>query len=202
MRLERFTRSHSGFPDGRIEPGDEPDFIVHTKNGRIGIEHTEIFRPGPPDASPLQAQESLRRQIVERAKALHRCSGGPVLHVSVFFGPYARLTKKSVLGVATRLAKVVCESTPREGDHLKLESTCENTGGLPPEIDAIHIYRLPEVTNASWTSPDADYVPHCTPDRIQEVRDKKDRLWAAYRQKCDVVWDPHCRRRLRALVDV
>jgi hypothetical protein len=47
--LLRFKEVCPLFPDGEIECTEKPDFIVHASNRLLGIEHTEIFQPGPSD---------------------------------------------------------------------------------------------------------------------------------------------------------
>jgi hypothetical protein len=71
LHLKRFKENCTFFPDGEIECTERPDFIIHLDDKLIGIEHTQIFQPGPPDGSSLQAQAVLMRKIVKKASELY-----------------------------------------------------------------------------------------------------------------------------------
>ena len=75
--LERFLRLLAEPTPIRIEEGESPDFIVHWENDahRVGIEVTELHRPGDPGGQSLQAQGALRSRIVRRAEECHRATG-------------------------------------------------------------------------------------------------------------------------------
>jgi hypothetical protein len=85
--VSSFRRHYSDFPEGNIRAGcprREPDIVVETQNGLIGIEITRFYREHGARSSALQAQESLKERIVERARGMYASGGHPPLRVSIF----------------------------------------------------------------------------------------------------------------------
>src|SRR5215203_2371104 len=81
----RFRESLSDFPEGILCFDDNPDVLVKTSKGMLGIEHTRLYWGN------LKEQESLEQRIVDRAKEMYEVSGGPSLFVNVLFDSKVRL---------------------------------------------------------------------------------------------------------------
>ena len=95
IHLERFKENCTFFPEGEIDCTERPDFIIHTNEKIVGIEHTEIFQPGPPDGSSLQAQDVLAQKIVKQASDLYLQDKNKPILVSdnVSFGHFIKEKK-------------------------------------------------------------------------------------------------------------
>ncbi len=85
IHLERFKENCTFFPEGEIEWTERPDFIIHSNEKLFGIEHTEIFQPGPPDGSSLQAQDALAQKIVKQASDLYLQNNNKPILVQIMF---------------------------------------------------------------------------------------------------------------------
>ena len=82
--LDRLRASMLDFPAGRIEPTEEPDFLVHGDNRVIGIELTELHKETPGGAKPQQALEAMRHRVVTKAQELYIAANLPPVNVSIF----------------------------------------------------------------------------------------------------------------------
>jgi hypothetical protein len=109
--LSHFKEVCPFFPQGELEESESPDFIVHSGTRVVGIEHTEVFQPGPSHGESLQAQDSLAQRIVERAKQFYVRDYSRPLHVQVLFNPRAIASKLPAVISALILRVIV---TPLE----------------------------------------------------------------------------------------
>jgi hypothetical protein len=76
--LEAFRQAHSGFPSGVICETEEPDFVVQTSAGTLGIEHTEFhWDEGNGVGSERKAREALQEKIVNAAVRLYESRNLP-----------------------------------------------------------------------------------------------------------------------------
>lgn len=111
----RFKESFSDFPEGILCYDDNPDVLVKTQEGFLGIEHTRLYR------GALKEQESLNQRIVDRARESYEVSGGPPLYVNVLFDPNIRLGVKDIDSIASSLHGLVCRYVPDVGGALALK---------------------------------------------------------------------------------
>ncbi len=186
--LEHFKTICPSFPDGKIEEAEQPDFLVHAGESILGIEHTEIFQPGPSDGTSLQAQDILGQRVVSKAKELYLQSNGQPLRVQVFFNEKVNISKKDI----DRLAKVVLnlvETTPIVlGEPITLRRTKENAGYFPREVVMVHIYAHSNMNENSWRSSSAGRIPKLTPEYLQDKINHKELKLDHYKIKCEEIW--------------
>jgi hypothetical protein len=186
-QVERFKETCPEFPAGEIVSTEEPDFLVNASGVSFGIELTDLYRTDSDNKLPRQASESLRKQIVERAKKLYDESHGPELWVSVYFSAFESLSKSRVPDIANHLVTIVRAADVEVDGNVQVEADWD-TSDFPEEINSIHIRRLSLLTKGFWNAPDAAFIPDCEPDQIQEIIDKKNKRITSYRNRCDVVW--------------
>lgn len=79
---------------------------------------------------------------------------------------------------------VVANNIPVVGGEVKLDES----HGLPEEIAAIHIYRIEGLDENDWDNPYADFIPDCSPERIQQIIDGKNARVSNYRNDFQVLW--------------
>lgn len=186
--LEHFKEVYTFFPDGEIESTETPDFIVHTQDKILGIEHTEIFQPGLSDGTSLQAQDGLAQRVVSKANSLYLEQYGQPLLVQIFFNYRVMIHKKDV----DRLAKAVVhliETTPIEpGNPITLRRTTENSVDFPNEIARLHIYAHPNGKENKWRSSSAGWIPEVTPEFVQEQINQKEQKLDNYKSQCSEIW--------------
>jgi hypothetical protein len=193
-QLERFRTVFPMFPAGTIidgkDNGSEPDFFVKAGESLVlGVELTELYRTPEPNQQPRQAGENIRKQIVDRACSIHQGHSGPALDVSVHFSMNQGWDKKRVPWLASKLAQLVFNNPPAEGQKRWLQNPWLNPTHFPYEIDSIDIRRYDWITKPHWSSPDVDCIPQLSKDDLQTVIDRKNDRISSYRQKgAEEVW--------------
>ena len=186
-QLERFSAIFPMFPVGNIvdgkDDGSETDFFV-SESGRLllGIELTELYRTSEPNKTPLQAEESIRRQIVEEARLIHERHGGPPLDVSVHFSMNQEWSKKKVRNLAAKLGALVFNYAPLEGENRWLQNRWDSPARFPYEIDSIDVRSYKSITKSDWSCPEAAFIPQFSPAEIQARIDEKNSRIPFYRQ--------------------
>jgi hypothetical protein len=181
--LDAFRQAFGGFPEGSISQQEEPDFIVESPIGSIGIELTEYFRQAKIAGSYLQEQEALRFTIVRTAtgEALKAKLGG--IFAVVFFTPENRIVKRDVTpavgAIVTQLQRFT-EATPYQ--------KVINEGQFPPFIECVIVYFPEGEQTPSVTTADASFVPKIGNDELQAIVTAKQRKVERYRASCRRVW--------------
>ena len=192
IHLEHFKDICLFFPAGEIEPlkndQEPPDFIVHTPPIHLGIEHTEIFQPGPSHGESLQAQDSLAQRVVDKANQLYLQNRSQPLLVQILFKPRTKMGKQDVHRIAEMTVHLV-EETPIEPSRpITLKRTRENSERFPKEIAMIHIFGQSNGKENRWRCSSAGSIPQITPGQLQEKIDKKEQKLDNYKFKCSERW--------------
>jgi hypothetical protein len=130
--LEQVCQAIDLHPD-TIDWSERPDFLLISGCHRVGIELTDFFLPPREGERPYQEQQSLKNQIVERAKRLHAEAGGPAFYVSVNFHPSFPLRTQNRQPYALALAASVLRSPL---PHARHESMLLPWGHRPPSPPA------------------------------------------------------------------
>jgi hypothetical protein len=141
--------------------------VVEGQRLIVGIELTELYRTPEPNQQPRQAGESLRKQIVEQACSIHASKGGPPLDVSVHFSMNQEWSKKRVRELAAKLAQLIYNNPPLEGQNRWLQNPWHDPTYFPYEIDSIDVRRYAWIAKPHWSSPVADFMPQVSKDEIQ-----------------------------------
>lgn len=186
--LTRFKEHCPDFPKGELEYGDDPDLIVHTPDGLLGIEHTRIFRPDRTDQIVPQEQESLEERIVNLARERYESRGGPPVTVTPYFNPHIRLGKKDVDPIAERLCDIVCRYLPATDGQVILETYHLGLQVLPTEIWAVIINRYPGFKEMFWGAARSGVVPDLEPDYLDEIIRNKETRRQKYLKRCSHIW--------------
>lgn len=184
--LARFCSACSEVPGGEPIADENPDFLIPSQTGYLGLEITEYYAPPRPGSRPLQEQESLRWQIAGRAKQLFQNAGGPALYVGVHFRTYDALDRRDIDHHASTLANLVASSLLREGETCRLPD--DPFHFLPSPFHAINIGCFDVLTDGFWSVPDAAFIPHLQSSEIQVILDSKARRVETYRQRTPAVW--------------
>lgn len=192
-QLERFQAIFRGFPKGKVVDGKdnglEPDFFVEQANAILGIELTEMYREIDPAKRPMRADESVRKQIVDRARELFEQNGGPILDVSVHFSMNEEWRKRLVAQLAPRIEKIISDNVLSIGEHAWLHNPWTNPDYFPFEIESISVIHTPNRLRSHWTCPEASSVPEFSEREIQSAVDKKNSRIVSYRHRApDAVW--------------
>lgn len=186
--LEHFKGVCPLFPDGEIEKSEKPDFVVHSQDNLLGIEHTEIFQPGPTDGTSLQAQDNIVQKVVSKAKNLYLEGHSQPLLVQVLFNHNTKLGRKDVDRLAERIVHLVIMTPIEPGNPITLKRNRENSECFPNEIVMLHIYAHPNGKVNKWRSSSAGWIPEITPEYLQEIIDQKEKKLDNYKSKCSEIW--------------
>src|ERR1700722_11839124 len=112
--FDRFRLLFPAFPSCTVRKMDEktkegqgaPDFLLETPKV-IGIELTELFSDVTIGPLPLQAQESLRHQLLDDANQIFQGLCQARLFVSVSFNSRVNMAKQRVRPLSQALANIV-----------------------------------------------------------------------------------------------
>jgi hypothetical protein len=171
-----------------LEFGDEPDLIVRTTNGLLGIEHTRVFRTDHANGIVRQKQESLEQRIVDQAKNTYAYNAGPSLYVTLAFVSKIALAKNEVSTISAQVSNIVSRHIPNEGQHLVLDACKLPADYLPRQISAIFIDRLKNQREMFWAVMRSDNIPNLSSAQVQEIIRNKDVHLQKYRARCSEVW--------------
>ena len=186
--LNRFVDCFKSFPIGEIIPSEKPDFLITTQNGILGIELTQILKPGSPDGSSPQAQESLQRTILFKAKTALR-NDSVLAEIHVLFNSAEIVKKMDVDSVAQSLVDIVIRGfKENQADHFFIEESDDLEIQLLPDcIDFISCKRLNKTT-ASFCPILSSFVHPINSRDIQRLIDSKERSRMNYSQECSYYW--------------
>jgi hypothetical protein len=178
----RFTESFRDFPEGFLCFDDNPDVLIRTSEGMLGVEHTRLYWGN------LKEQESLEDRIVDRAKEMYKVSGGPPLRVNVLFDSNVRLSVKDIDSIAASLNRLVCRYVPDVGEGFELEGWRFVSRGFSPSLMMLFIDRPDKTSEMLWGVGRGGVVPDLPSDSIRKsILDKESKI-ARYLDKCSRVW--------------
>jgi len=183
-----FKRHYSNFPDGKLRigtPPKEPDIVITTEQGDIGIEITRFYREEGFSFSASQAQESLKEKIIIKSKRKYEDEGNPPLIVSIIWSAGVEIDKRSVDRISDNLKSLIVNNIPEIGESVV---ELEEYSSLSDEIAAIRINRIEEFTENDWHNSYGDFICDCTPERIQQIINKKNTKVSNYRGSFSSLW--------------
>jgi hypothetical protein len=181
--VERLRSLWSDFPVGPRTPSENPDFLVHTSDGIVGVEVTEFASPPQDREQHIRELVSVQDQIVARARERYQEAGGPVLIVDIEFDGQVRLSKADMQptadAIATRLLSHTFALDAEIGWHQDVP------GPMPHGVSALSggRYRFAE----SWDGGNGLLMRDCTVESVQTVINKKAERYQAYRTQCNTV---------------
>jgi hypothetical protein len=186
--LDRLRAAMLNFPAGRIEPTEEPDFLVHVDNHVIGIELTELHRETPGGVKPQQALEAMRHRVVAKAQELYIAAKLPPVNVSIFMNDGYDIKKEQVLPLAEKIHKLVASQLPDKNSSREIEYDWKTPGSFPAPLIQISVLRLDVITKTFFSAPGATWVSTLTDADIERAVEPKEKKYSTYRMKCDEAW--------------
>ena len=165
-------------PAGEIEYKDKPDVIVHGER-RLGIEIANLYLVDGRDPASEQVQRRRRDQVMARAQALHRESGGRRIELSAAFDPGLPIMETEPL------ARKIAEIATR-------------VQGVPGRVDALTFDHVPELTalyhsdkeydSAKWFCTQSYGTPFVSVGRVRQVVADKTAKAVDYDKGCEAIW--------------
>lgn len=192
--LNRLRSSYKFFPEGKVTFGDKPDLLVHTSDGVVGIEHTQIFRM-PDSKVTMQAQEKHQDRIVTQAQQIFEERSKTLYSLTVGFDPDLVLRPSDEHKVAGHLADLV-DDIERDFDIAVDQDVCiqgwvyqqNGLGKFPSGISELYVKRVDRPGYALWDAGHGGTVSELTAELIQERLNEKGMKLTEYRRRCDKVW--------------
>jgi hypothetical protein len=185
--LDLFRSTFPRFPAGSVEDGESPDFIVHSPDGKIGIELTRIYRQARSNRAPLQSQESERDAVVADARQIYETMELDPVQVHFAFEGDSNLTKRNRKKYAHTLAMVVAKNLPPKNSWLDVDNDFNSPESFPFEVHNISIARFDSLTRNAWSVPVGGFVLEDCRTDFQRVISQKDLLVRDYRD-CREQW--------------
>lgn len=176
------------FPEGAVVPDEEPDFLISTREGPLGIEVRQIFKSDD-NRPPRQATESEARCIVAQAQETAVNRDLPGLAVAVTFSPYTSLKKSARSQHAASLFEAIAKHMPEEGRTIRSGHDLDLPWkDLPKFVSQLRIFRPPEPCAHFWRVHGGGWVQTDCVDLLTEAIDAKNKLLSAYLDKCSRCW--------------
>ena len=187
-RLERFKSFIPDFPSGRVEPTEEPDFLIHEESRSLGIELTDLHRETLPGQVPQQASEAMRNRVVARAKEIFNSRQQQPVIATFHLDDRMHIKKAEVEQLATELADLVSDNIPEPNSTAEIPADWDDMRTLPAILHKLSVHRLDVVTKTFFSAPGATWVGTISRQDIQRALDSKEPKLAAYRTRCDEAW--------------
>jgi len=183
-----FRQLVDDFPEGEVEHVDEPDFLIHSPSGIVGVEHTQLFKPNKSDKPPTQAFESQAEEIVALAQEHAELRATPPVNAALFFNLRNTLPKARRLELARAIARVIHDNVPQQNESIQLEYRPGGPGEQPPEVDLIILSRDEQRKRHYWQTSEAGLVLRDCRHVIQNTIDEKSTKLPKYLAKCAKCW--------------
>lgn len=174
---------------GQLIAHENPDFLLQSDSGTLGIEITRLYRAATPGESPLKEQEVLRESVMKGAKVIYDKKALPPIHVSVHFNQAFRLRKQTVQPTAAVVAALGERLIPdAEGGSKSEEYEWTNRAYFPDTIDLVMVHRMKGATRSSWSAPSVGFLPELSPTEVAQKISEKELRLSDYMKACSRVW--------------
>lgn len=184
--LDRFRTASGLLPNADVELHEVPDFLIQTSSEIVGLEITKYYIPTPPNARPRQEQESLRRQVLRKASALHAPSASGPIRVSAHFNGCVPIRKSQISDLAKKIVSIVLNY--RLSPWERVEVQWEDGLSTLPELAALSISGYPSDMKSEWVGPDGNYLSSVTQEEIQKIVNGKTSRIPRYAKEVASKW--------------
>lgn len=188
--INLFASAYQHFPIGDLQKSERPDFVLSTKNRRIGIELTELKYERCDTKFNMRAHEDFLSEIMDNALAIYARQRNLCLVVDVHFSDSiaplcvndgapddAKLIKE---GLSETISRIVIDNLPESTGKRYIVNRSSKYGdqNLPLMIDSINIANVTgRQTEPLWFASISTRVKPLTVESIsQRIRDKDNKL--------------------------
>ena len=186
--MDRWLSCHESFSHGEPVPSEEPDFVLETPDGLLGVEITRFFVETEIGSRPLQEQESIRAKVLRKASQLFGETRRPFLQVNVFFSAAKPLSNSDVDHLANALATLVSDLDVAPGEICTLDDHNDPRQKLPAQVLSVMAVGSTRFTKNHWFFDDTALTPEVTTAQIQRILDDKRDKYPVYRRDTTRVW--------------
>ncbi len=186
--LMRFRAAIQDFPVGRVDPTEEPDFLVIGPDSVVGIELTELHRDSVAGAIPQQASEAMRKRVVARAQEIYVAGGHPPARVTLYLDDTIHVERQDVERFAVMLCDVAIQNLPLPNASSQVSIGMPGSSAFPPILCSVTVHRLDVITRTHFNNPGGTWVAPIEVTDVERALASKEEKCATYRKRCDVVW--------------
>jgi|25_taG_2_1085351.scaffolds.fasta_scaffold05748_3 hypothetical protein len=184
--LNRFKSLYENFPSGEILESEQPDFIVESKRGKIGIELTELFQDSHLRGySKFQQESSSRHLFTNELIAILQNYVSFTFHIGIEFNEFKPVNKLN----KTLILKKAFRATINRISNLENKQMIEISDFkiLPEQINSIHIGRFDGLKESYDEMPEGGTVSDIENIHIESILEKKHKKLKKY-QNCSEQW--------------
>ena len=185
--LRRFQSNYSLFPEGEIEPTEQPDFII---NGckKIGIEITQIFQDQEnPKGSLIRKIETYQRHLLEDTVEALKDIGARFCLIDIGISKQNFSTSLKPKILARICTTEIQNNIPETANFENLTLNINNEGQLPRLIDHVTVWFSSSLSDFEYVESSGGVGMVLTNEKLQFILKKKEDQIKAYK-KCDEYW--------------
>ena len=168
---------------------ESPDFILKHGYKTIGIEICELYRDMKDNSLSLQAQQKMKKRLLERALTEFNKMGVPCYRIFVSFEERSIINKQNIdklaVFIAQKIKETIAATKPADGKPIILGRWC-----LKPHdnvVSMIQIHNFGKYNDYRWTQNNVSTVDNLNYSNLSNTIKKKEELLKGY-QKCDEMW--------------
>jgi len=184
--LEIARSRYADFPAGVIAEGENPDFIISTSQGLIGIEVTQLLQEANGAEFVPHEVEKFQRKAVLRAQQVYEKNWGRHVQVRVYFSPgaVADTRKQELAELADGLAEFV------RANYQGRSVSCLLQRSHPLSLMGVAgiMVDVPKALESCWFAAARSRRMLATYDLLAKRISRKNARLAAYRQSAERVW--------------
>jgi len=191
-RFLKIARSrYVDFPGGVIAKGENPDFLIATSQGLLGIEVTQLMQEANGEKFVPHEVEAFQKKAVLRAQQVYEKNWGRHVQVRVYFSPsyfspgHAPGGRKQEL---TELADGLAEFVRANYQGRSVSCLLQCSHPLSLMGVAGIVFDVPKAVESCWFAAARSRRILATYDLLAKRISRKNARLAAYRQRADRVW--------------
>ena len=185
--LKRFENLYDSFPEGKIIPSEQPDFIIKNEDFKIGIEITELFQDSHLNGYSKYQQKSISKNyFTNKYIKLIQKYLSFTFHINIEFNESQSINKLNQNSILKRLCNPIILNNfinLKNKEHIIIE----DFRVLPDEINSIQLGRYDDIDESFDEMAEGGPVADINNSHIEYVLAKKHQKLEKY-QNCSEQW--------------
>lgn len=186
--FDLFRKACYCIPDGVIEESDPLDFLIHSDQSILGIEHTEYFEKDKSGFAFSKKDENLQDRVKNSLGPHCNQIGLLPTILGISWKPNKPLISSRVKPLIYEIGKLVSVNMPGEGKIVFLNSKNFKGNKFPSELIGLSIYRSIKIDSTSVSATRGAWEIPIKIDELKNIITEKEKKLTLYRDKCDEVW--------------
>jgi hypothetical protein len=190
LLMNYFRECYPGFPKGKLNPSESPDFILTLKSrNNLGVELTRLnpVNAKEPDEAEL-SKNKFRDKIIESAKELFEGTSSLKLFVKFLFSENEGIAEKREMSVSVQLANMVRQAVANKNSRSFFKEHF-SAPALPDGLEALLVVHHPELQVSFWErSNNLGVSEDVVADIRQAIQKKDEKLRYYQKQRLNYYW--------------